>query len=159
MSQQSRSIFRLVLSPERMKLRHPRQREEQHNLNTPPDHMPLGGESGAVERQVVDPHVEVGQRHGHHQKAEQHGGPFSGARDHKADAKEHLEAATQQVPKGWSAKVCRHNCFEWLGVGPVEQPDAAEGQPEHNGKAMETYGSKPTWDHVAILFDLGWNCG
>ena len=51
--------------------------------------------TSSIERQVVDPHVEVGQRHGHHQKEEQHGGSFSGARHHEADAKEDLEAATQ----------------------------------------------------------------
>ena len=84
-----------MLSKKGLELRHPGQREEQHNLNTPPDHMPLGGESGSVERQVVDPHVEVGERHGDYQKEEQHGGPFSGARHDEADAKEHLEAATQ----------------------------------------------------------------
>ena len=84
-----------MLSKKGLELRHPGQRDEQHNLNTPPNHMPLGGESGSVEWQVVDPHVEVGERHSDYQKEEQHGGPFSGARHNEADAKQHLEAATQ----------------------------------------------------------------
>ena len=95
MKPQPKSIFWGMLSKKGLELRHPGQREEQHNLNTPPDHMPLGGKSGSVERQVVDPHVEVGQRHGHDQKEEQYGGPLSRTRNHEAEAKEHLEAATQ----------------------------------------------------------------
>ena len=95
MNQQPKSFFCGMRSQKGLELRHPSQREEQHNLNTPPDHVPLGGESGSVERQVVDPHVEVGERHGDYQKEEQHGGPFSGARHNEADAKQHLEAATQ----------------------------------------------------------------
>ena len=140
-------------------MRHPCQREEQHNLNTPPDHMPLGGESGSIEWQVVDPHVQVGQRHGNHQKEEEHGGPFSGARNHEAYAKQHLEAATQQVPKGWGAEVRRDNGFEWFGVGPVQQANTAEGQPEHNGEYVGQSGSESTGGHVFILTDLGWDCG
>ena len=155
MKPQPKSIFWGMLSKKGLELRHPGQREEQHNLNTPPDHMPLGGEPGSVERQVVDPHVDVGQRHGDYQKEEQHGGPFSGARHHEADAKKYLEAATHEVPKGWGAEVRRHNRFERFGVGPVEQPDAAEGQSERNGETVGTYGSEPTGDHGAILPDLG----
>ena len=50
--------------------------EQQHNLNAPPDHMTLGGKLGSVERQIVDPHVEVRQRHGDHQEEQQDlGGP------------------------------------------------------------------------------------
>ena len=85
--------------------------------------------------------------------------PANSKAKQEADAKKYLEAATQQVPKRWSAKVRRHNRFERFRVGPVEQPDAAEGQSKHNGKAMGTCGSELTGEHVPILPDLGWYCG
>ena len=60
MDPQNRSIPSVVLPPESLDFSHPSQREEQHDLNTPPDHMPLGCEFGSVEGQIIDPHVEVG---------------------------------------------------------------------------------------------------
>ena len=56
------------------------------------------------------------------------------------------------------AEVRRNNRFERFGVGPVEQPDAAEGQPSTMARAWELpeasrRGSmtpfSPIWDEIA----------
>ena len=153
------SILQGVFSTERGDLRYPRQEEQQDDLNAPPDHMPLGGESGSVEREVVDPHVEVGQRHGDHQQEEKHGGVFSGVRYDKADSEQHLEAAAQQIPKGWSAEVRRDYRFEWFGIGPVQETNSAKGQPEHHGESVGKTGCEPAGEHGFILVDFDWDCG
>ena len=143
-----------MLSSEWVDLRHPRQQEQQHNLNAPPDHMTLGGKLGSIERQIVDPHVEVRQRHGDHQEEQQLGGVFSGSRKDETRTKGNLKAAAQQIPKGWSAEVRRDYRFEWFGVGPVQETNSAKGQPEHHGESVGKTGSEPAGKHGVILLDF-----
>ena len=121
----------------RLELSHARQREEQHNLNNPPDHMSLSAEFGSIEGQVIDPHVEVGQRHGDHQKEEKPCSSSPGFGDGQADPKDDFERAAEQIPKGWRSKVRRHNGFEWFGIGPVQQANSTKGHPEDNGESVE----------------------
>ena len=98
----------------------------------------LGGtESVSIEGQVVDPHVEVGQRHGDDQKEEKSCGTSAGVGDGQAQPKDDFESTAEQIPKAWRPKVRRNNGLEWFRIGPVHQANSTKGQTEHHGESME----------------------
>ena len=155
MNPQPKSIFWGMLSKKGLELRHPGQREEQHNLNTPPDHMPLGGKLVPLKGKSLTHMLRLASDMAITKKKSNMAARFLVRGITRPMPKEISKLPLNRFQNDGAAEVRRNNRFERFGVGPVEQPDAAEGQPEHDGKSMGTSGSEPTGEQELILPDLG----
>ena len=96
--------------------------------------MPVVGVGFAVERDVVDPHVEVRPVDADEEHKTPEAGIATGSWENEAHANGDFHDAGDEHPDGWVAQDCRDDGFEPGGVGKMLDADIDVHASKDNGK-------------------------